>query len=364
MAETLKCKICGFECGNLVPHIDSEHPEVGSKTYSEEHGGIDSVIHPSLQDKFLKGKPVESKGTVEINGAKLHQCNCDKELKHYIPKKNKAYRFQDFTSDVILDIQSNPPKPILLIGHTGTGKTSCFVQLAARIGQPTVRANMNHQTTISDFVGCWVVKAGEMEWVDGVLPYAMRHGLWLIIDELDFADAAILAALNSVLEPNGELTLKEKGHEIIVPHKNFRLFSTANAVGCMAEHRGLYQGTNIMNEAFLDRWKVYKVDYLPEDVEANVITDSIEKMPLRVSKELVKVASMIRKAFAEETVASTFSTRRLIDWGEMIVRHRSLKAQAPFKAAESVIYSKVSKEDKQAIEGIMKRVLLGRNDHA
>ena len=60
---------------------------------------------------------------------------------------------------------------------------------------------MNGQTTVGDFVGFWTVKGGETMWVDGVLPTAMREGLWLIVDELDFAEPSILAVLTAVLEP-------------------------------------------------------------------------------------------------------------------------------------------------------------------
>lgn len=70
-----------------------------------------------------------------------------------------------------------------------------------------LHSNMNRQTTIGDFVGFWTVKGSETQWVDGVLPLAMRAGHWLVIDEIDFAEPAILA----VLEPGGRLLLKEKG---------------------------------------------------------------------------------------------------------------------------------------------------------
>ena len=150
----------------------------------------------------------------------------------------------------------------MLIGHTGAGKTSLIEQVAARAQHGVVRSNMNGQTTVGDFVGFWTVKGGETMWVDGVLPTAMREGLWLIVDEIDFAEPSILAALTAVLEPHGRLTLKEKGNEVVAPHPAFRLFATANAVGAMSQFRHLYQGANLMNEAFLDRWRVYLLDYL------------------------------------------------------------------------------------------------------
>ena len=201
-----------------------------------------------------------SAGMVKIRSKELKKVTGYGE---HVPKVNSAYHFAEFTDDLIEDMKEE--KKVMLVGHTGCGKTSVIDQIGARMGQGVIRVNMNGQTTIGDFVGLWTVKGGETVWVDGVLPKAMREGHWLTVDELDFAEAAILSVLNSVLEPGGRLCLKEKGHEMIDPHPNFRLFATANAVGCMASFRALYQGTNVMNRAFLDRWRVYHVNYLPPE---------------------------------------------------------------------------------------------------
>lgn len=280
--------------------------------------------------------------------------------KDFIPKLDRAYHFQPMTEEVCHDLFKR--KPLLLIGHTGTGKTSMAEQIAARLGQPTIRANMNGQTTISDFVGFWGVRGAETYWVDGVLPFAMKNGFWLIVDELDFADAPILSVLNAVLERNGKLVLKEKGHEVIIPHPHFRLIATANACGRMAEYRSLYQGTNIMNEAFMDRFKCYIVDYMPEALEKKVLKASYPELSEQLCSKLVDLASSVRKAFVQEAVQCTFSTRRLLDWAEAIVHFQHKKAKKPVaKAAESTIFSKISKEDAAALEGFMKR-LIGPED--
>lgn len=266
-----------------------------------------------------------------------------------VPNAIGHYCWPEYSKDVALDIKEN--KRVLLTGHTGTGKTSLIQQFAAKINQPAIRVNLNGQTTVSDFVGFWMAKDGEMVWVDGSLPKAMRAGYWLILDEIDFAEAEILAVLNSVLEPNGALTLKERGHEMIAPHPDFRLFATANTVGCMLEYRSLYQGTNILNEAFLDRWRVYHVTYLPADKESEVLAASVGRMNVRITTVLVQVASMVREAFEKEEVSCTFSLRRLIDWTEMMVRHRD-----PLKAAENTVFSKIAREDAEVIRGIIQRV--------
>lgn len=289
-----------------------------------------------------------------------------KDHEYLIPPVDTNYFFASYSSDIAEDL--NYGKKVLLTGHTGTGKTSLFQQIAARIGQPVLRSNLNGQTTVGDFVGLWTVKGGSTEWIDGALPMAMRHGWWLILDELDFADAPILSVLNSVLEPRGALMLKEKGHEVIKPHPNFRLLATANTVGCMQRYRSLYQGTNILNEAFLDRWRVYHVDYLPAKNEADVIAgfivslkpkrslseEDLKARPTRamhVAAVIVKCMNMAREAFEKEEISCTFSLRRGLDWAEMLTRHAH-----PAKAAEATIFSKISREDADIIKGIITRV--------
>ncbi|WP_027818606.1 AAA family ATPase [Paraburkholderia bannensis] len=264
-----------------------------------------------------------------------------------VPRVNDAYLFTARADDIALDIVEN--RRVMLIGHTGSGKTSFIEQVAARTGHGVLRANMNGQTTIGDFVGFWTVKGGETVWVDGVLPVAMREGYWLIIDELDFAEPSILAVLTAVLEPNGRLLLKERGNEIVEPHPSFRLFATANAAGAMSAYRHLYQGANLLNEAFLDRWRVYLFDYLSKEEEAEVLVRTLPSLTPAIAQTLAAIAADCRAAFAREDLASTFSTRRLIDWAELMLRTGDVE-----RAAGPAIYAKVSAEDAALIRSIIR----------
>lgn len=264
-----------------------------------------------------------------------------------VPRINDAYLFTVRTDDIALDIVEN--RRVMLIGHTGSGKTSFIEQVAARTGHGVLRANMNGQTTIGDFVGFWTVKGGETVWVDGVLPVAMREGYWLIIDELDFAEPSILAVLTAVLEPNGRLLLKERGNEIVAPHPSFRLFATANAAGAMSAYRHLYQGANLLNEAFLDRWRVYLFDYLSKEQEAEVLRRTLPLLTPVIAQTLAAIAADCRAAFAREDLASAFSTRRLIDWAELMLRTGDVE-----RAAGPAIYAKVSAEDAALIRSIIR----------
>jgi cobaltochelatase CobS len=272
-------------------------------------------------------------------------CGVDNPL---VPRLNPAYLFSERFNDIVEDIVEN--RRVMLIGHTGAGKTSLIEQVAARSRHGVLRSNMNGQTTVGDFVGFWTVKGGETLWVDGVLPTAMREGLWLIVDEIDFAEPSILAALTAVLEPHGRLVLKEKGNEIVAPHPSFRLFATANAVGAMSQFRHLYQGSNLMNEAFLDRWRVYLLDYLTPAEEADVLMRTLApNMTRTLAATLAAIAADCRAAFAREDLSSAFSTRRLLDWAELMLRNGD-----PERAAGPAIYAKVSPEDAALIRGIVR----------
>jgi cobaltochelatase CobS len=363
----LTCKICDFKSDNLVPHIESKHRAdfgdlsaiMADNSCSEKEAVLISymvkfnvdesdVVHPEADEP--KEPKVESTGMIEVAGVKFKAGRGGAE----VPSIDPTYFFGPMSKEIAQDITEN--RRIGLTGHTGCGKTSMIMQIAARIGQPCIRVNMNNQTTISDFVGTWVAKGGSMEWIDGALPHALRLGYWLIVDEIDCAEAGILSALNSVLERDGHLTLKEKGFEVIKPHADFRIFCTGNTLGSMSRFRHLYQGRNIMDEAFLDRWRVYKVDYLTPEEEARVLFEAVPKNTLKIATIAVRVANMVRKAFKEETVQCTFSLRRLIDWSELMIRYKD-----PLKAAETSIFSKVTDEDAEVIKGIIQHVMVGNN---
>lgn len=349
----LLCKLCDHRSDDLVDHIETVHGNHAEAVGFE--GGILAwymvKFDASEADVVYSGKDVKVKeGFTRIRNTDFPLGNGT----DFVPNVNPAYFFTDFTDDVMQDILEN--RRIMLVGHTGCGKSSLCEQLAARSKNNVTRVNLNGQTTISDFVGMWTVRGGEMIWVDGTLPKAMRDGHWLILDELDFAEPAILSVMNSVLETNGALMLKEKGHEVVRPHKNFRIFATANSVGCMAAYRSLYQGTNPMNEAFLDRWRVYHVDYLPAAEEIKVLCATVPRLTEKIATVIVRVGGMIREAFNKEEVQCTFSLRKMIDWAELMVRHKD-----PMKAAKTSIINKALPEDAEVIKGIIQRVMVGSN---
>jgi cobaltochelatase CobS len=360
-AENLRAKLkkwhregFAFEARGAVPQADAQQraafmPELQRAAAAKRHAAgagskLDQADSSAGSGHEEPATTTGSATTVRI-GEVAVPCGAGGPL---VPRINPAYLFSARFNDIVEDIVEN--KRVMLIGHTGAGKTSLIEQVAARARHGVVRSNMNGQTTVGDFVGFWTVKGGETLWVDGVLPTAMREGLWLIVDEIDFAEPSILAALTAVLEPHGRLTLKEKGNEVVAPHPAFRLFATANAVGAMSQFRHLYQGANLMNEAFLDRWRVYLLDYLSPAEEADVLLRTLAPHMTRpLAATLAAIAADCRAAFAREDLSSAFSTRRLLDWAELMLRTGD-----PERAAGPAIYAKVSPEDATLIRGIIR----------
>lgn len=264
-----------------------------------------------------------------------------------IPQEKKGYRFQNFLVDVVDSIHSQ--QNVLLTGGTGVGKTTHITQLAARIDQPMLRINFNGETRMSDLIGKVQVIAGETRWVDGVLPMAMRNGYWLLLDELDFADPAVLSLLHPVLEDDPVLVLKENAGQIIRPHPNFRLFATANSIGAMSDRASSYSGTNQMNEAFLDRWQVLMVDNLSAKEEIRVIKDESPALKSKWVKQIVDFANKarVKDDDGDNSIGysgDNFSTRKTIAWAKKAALHR-----CPVKGAKLAWLDKMPPSEQEVM---------------
>lgn len=147
-------------------------------------------------------------------------------------------------------------EPCLLEGGTSTSKTSGILYMAQLLNQPVVRVNLSGQTDTGELIGRYA-PGGESTgtgwtWQDGLVVQAMRHGYWLLLDEINLAETQILERLNSVLEPQPSLVLTEHDNRVIGPggepvHERFRLFGTMNP----AE----YAGRSTLSPAYRNRWR-------------------------------------------------------------------------------------------------------------
>jgi cobaltochelatase CobS len=238
-------------------------------------------------------------------------------MRGQVPTRDDKFAFEpDLGRAVLLSIMANDR--MLLVGPTGSGKSSLIAQMAARLNWPLRRINLHGETGVSDFLGTHKARKGEVFFQYGILPTAMREGQILVLEELDAATPEILFSLQGVLEDEGVLTLADNGGEIIAPHPDFRLVATANTLG-LGDESGLYTGTNVLNASHLDRWNVvFSVGYLDDKQEAKVIREKAPELAHALVDGMIKLAQAIRKSVAADELFTTFSTRRLLAFAQKI----------------------------------------------
>ncbi len=201
-----------------------------------------------------------------------------------------------------------------LFGHTGTGKTTFVEQVAARIGFPCIRINLDANLERADIVGHVALHEEKgttvTKFEEGILPYAMQRPGFLIMDEIDAGRPDILFSVQKALESKG-LTLTEDNHRIIKPHPLFRFAATANTRG-QGDEYGMYQGVRAMNASLIDRFTCFiQFDYMSADREAELLRKLVPSLSKDLSDRLAQLASEIRKAFNKGEVYNTVSPRGL-----------------------------------------------------
>lgn len=226
------------------------------------------------------------------------------QYKNYVP-------FGNF-DDVLSIVKSNVFFPVFISGHSGNGKTMSIEQACAKAGRKFICVSMTPETDESDLLGNYVLIDGQMVWRDGPVTTAARQGAVLCIDEIDYG-AQNLSSLQRVLEGK-PFMLKKKG-EIITPAEGFTVFATANTKGKGSDD-GRYMFTNVLNEAFLERFpNTMEQDWPPVSTEKKIIKKELAfhgREDDDFADKLVMWADVIRKTFADGGCGEVISTRRLV----------------------------------------------------
>ncbi|KAJ4459704.1 putative AAA ATPase midasin [Paratrimastix pyriformis] len=140
--------------------------------------------------------------------------------------------------------------PVLLQGPTSAGKTAMVEYLAHRTGHRFVRINNHEQTDLREYIGTYATnEQGRFDFVDGPLVQALKHGDWIVLDELNLASAEVLEALNRLLDDSHRELFVADTQERVRPHPHFMLFATQNPPG-------LYGGRKVLSRAFRQRFTI------------------------------------------------------------------------------------------------------------
>ena len=229
-----------------------------------------------------------------------------------IPDKDDTFvKFGNF-NDIKKIISSNLFYPTFITGLSGNGKTFSIEQACAQLKRELIRVNITIETDEDDLIGGFRLVNGETAWHNGPVIEALERGAILLLDEIDLASNKILC-LQSVLEGKG-VFLKKIG-KFVKPSAGFNVFATANTKGKGSDD-GRFIGTNVLNEAFLERFPVTLEQSYPAPSTEQKILEGIA-LDLGVEdrdfcKRLVDWGDIIRKTFYDGGIEEIISTRRLV----------------------------------------------------
>lgn len=249
--------------------------------------------------------------------------------------------------------------PILIQGPTSAGKTSMINHLAKISGHKFVRINNHEHTDLQEYLGTYVSDdSGKLVFKEGILVEALRHGHWIVLDELNLAPTDVLEALNRLLDDNRELFIPET-QEIVRPHPDFMLFATQNPPG-------LYGGRKVLSKAFRNRFLELHFDDIPQDELEIILRERCKIAPTYAKKivEVYKELGIKRQSARLFEQKNSFATLRdLFRWAQReAVGYEQLAANGYMLLAERVRRPEEKIVVKEALEKVM-RVKLNMNEY-
>ena len=290
----------------------------------DKHGPnakVDTIALRAAGNKFKLSYPTVNKrlrsykkgrGTWDLTALDIEKAykapSAEPALKvSYIPEKDPTYvPFGNFNT-LKKVVGSKQFYPVFITGLSGNGKTLGVEQACANLNRELIRVNITIETDEDDLIGGFRLVNGDTVFHNGPVVEALERGAVLLLDEIDLASNKILC-LQSVLEGKG-VFLKKTGR-YVKPAAGFTVIATANTKGKGSDD-GRFVGTNVLNEAFLERFPVtFEQDYPTPVIEQKILSNV--GCELTFAENLVKWAGVIRKTFFDGGVDEVITTRRLV----------------------------------------------------
>ena len=270
---------------------------------------------PNIDDKVVDKKEVVSKPKVveekdnKVNEAAYIVSSLTGDI---VPKKEVTFVSFGNQPDLKSIIKSGMFYPVFITGLSGNGKTLGVTQACAENRRELIRVNVTIETDEDDLIGGYRLREGQTVWQNGPVIEAMERGAILLLDEIDLASNKIMC-LQPILEGSGIFV--KKINKYIKPKTGFNVIATANTKGQGSED-GKYIGTNVLNEAFLERFPItFEQKYPSVKIEEKILIKNLEKSGKKnkdFCQKLVTWADVIRKTYFDGGVDEIISTRRLV----------------------------------------------------
>jgi len=257
--------------------------------------------------------PVFAAAPVSAESSVVNLIATNMERQNLVPAKFEGFVSWGNFSLIEKVVKSGMFYPIFITGLSGNGKTFMVEQVCAKLNKELIRVNITIETDEDDLLGGYRLQDGQTVWQNGPVIEAMERGALLLLDEIDLASNKIMC-LQPILEGNG--VFLKKINRFVKPSKGFNVIATANTKG-QGSDDGKFIGTNILNEAFLERFPITVEQAYPTNkIETKILLNVMAEKGLTATAEfatsLVTWADIIRKTYYEGGVDELISTRRLV----------------------------------------------------
>jgi len=310
---------------------------------------MNDITYQTVTRKLQKYKVSKGKWNLEVTQKVVDKIEKtfnapSAEVRNLVPDQDDTFvKFGSFP-DIKKIIQSKLFYPAFVTGLSGNGKTFSIEQACAQLKRELIRVNITIETDEDDLIGGFRLVNGETVWHNGPVIEALERGAVLLLDEIDLASNKSLC-LQSVLEGNG-IFLKKIGR-FVRPAAGFNIFATANTKGKGSDD-GRFIGTNVLNEAFLERFPVtFEQAYPSVNNEIKLLglhADRVGVKDAEFVKKLVDWADIIRKTFYDGGIEELISTRRLV---------HILRAYSIFKNKAKAIQVCINRFDDETKQSFM-----------
>ena len=313
---------------------------------------MNDIAYATVTKRLKNFKTAKGKWNLEVTTAAVE--NIEKSFnspsvlpqveQNLVPEKDATFvKFGNFP-DIKKIIASKLFYPTFVTGLSGNGKTFGIEQVCAQLRRELIRVNITIETDEDDLIGGFRLVNGNTVWHNGPVVEALQRGAILLLDEIDLASNKILC-LQPVLEGKG-LFLKKIG-KFVQPKAGFNVVATANTKGKGSDD-GRFIGTNVLNEAFLERFPVtFEQAYPAPAHEIKILNNIATSLGVNESdfcKRLVDWADIIRKTFYDGGIEEIISTRRLV---------HILRAYAIFKNKENAIKVCINRFDDETKQSFL-----------
>jgi len=336
-----------------------------------------AIIEDTLKLTFAeKNKPAEVKPSITENGDTVSIGAIDLDVNskggQFVPSKKARLVNVDSTVKVLEKMAkcTKFDEPVLMVGPTAAGKTAMVKYLANMTNNNLRRYNLSMQTDTTEFIGGYKPTGvpGEYVWTDGILVDAMKKGDWVVLDEINLAEPAILERINSLLDGDRSLVLTEKGNERIEAHPNFRVFATMNPA--TSEYGGRKELSLAMRNRFSEMWVPGVVD--PEE-QKEIMKVFMKKVPDgdKVAPKMVDFQNQLAEKVKNKEIAAkqregfVYTLRNLGRWADFMKEfHEETSVEEAFlDGAEHVYASEIAdKKDRETVKKLARRIWSGKEE--